>query len=108
MGELAGLGLFAKGAATTAAKAAAAKAISGAALTKGALALAPSVISLAGQKRGGAERPKQRPAIDREAAEAADRERVRRARQGERSTILTGPAGAPGSALRGRTILSGG
>ncbi len=44
----------------------------------------------------------------REAAEAADRERRRRAASGSRGTILTGPLGAVDKPLVQRTVLSGG
>ena len=86
---------------------AAAKGLSVGSVLKGAAALAPTVATLAQGKPKSPGRPKD-VRIDREAAEAVDRDRARRQREGQRSTILTGPSGAPGRALVGRTILSGG
>jgi hypothetical protein len=48
------------------------------------------------------------PQVDAEAAEAADRERRRRAAEGNRRTVITGPRGAAERPLTGRTVLSGG
>ncbi len=104
--KVAGAGA-AKAAAAKGAGVVAAKSGIGSTIFQSALSLAPAAIA-AGSRQKAPGVGRVLPAVDREAAEAADRERLRRAQEGRRSTILTGPGGAPGSALLGRTILSGG
>jgi DNA helicase INO80 len=83
------------------------KAALGSTLLKGALSVAPSAISAITGKPTTPKMPKPS-TVDLEAAGATERDRIRRANAGARSTILTGPTGAPGRGLVGRTILSGG
>jgi len=52
--------------------------------------------------------PEPKPDIDKEGAEAAEKERIRRRRAGgRRNTILSGPLGVPGQATIGRKQLTG-
>jgi hypothetical protein len=77
-------------------------------VAKGALSAAPSVLSSTVGKAKAPGLGKRPAGVDVEGMAALERDRLRRQASSSRASILTGPTGAPGKALVGRTILSGG